>query len=154
MKPWLPGILLAIGLSATASRAGDPKRDAWKADTRAAIPRLAKAPTIDGTVGKEEWSGAFACDGVLYEMTLNLFPRRVEWRVGWDPDGLYLASRTPRLKGEDPRTEVTERDLRKLSADDSLELFVYRDDRKASLHLVVNPDGVWAATRRGAGKPA
>ncbi len=142
----------ALALPAASAFADDNPRDAWRADTRAAIPRLAKAPTIDGTVEDAEWSGAFACDGVLYPMTVNLFPRRAQWRLGWDDAGLYVASHTPRLAGEEPVANADEPQRDALRNDDSFELFVYTDDGRSSVHLAINPDGVLAVQLKVNGK--
>jgi len=152
----ITGLVLPVGAAQIDGR------DKWKADTRAAIPKLAKPPVCDGRIAPGEWDGAFQYDGVLYPLTMNLFPRSVRWYVGWDADFLYLASRTVRLEGETPRQDADSEDVSKLSEDDSLEVFVSSADRRAWLHLVVNPGGKTAFKIRpiggkpieGAPKPA
>ncbi len=144
-----PATILATAvLVAGAALADENPRDAWRADTRGVLPRLDAAPTIDGTVGAEEWSGALATDGVIYPISVTLFPRRVEWSMGWTADGLHVACRTPRLKGEEPAANAQESDFDALRKDDSFELIVYRDDGKATLRAIVSPAGV-SAVRAG-----
>mgnify|MGYP006274180043 CR=1 FL=1 len=137
-------VVVAVLLPWIGAGAEGAGRDGWKADTRGVIPRLRSAPEVDGEIGRDEWRNAFVFNGVLYEKTLNLFPRAVEWRLGWTQDGLYLASHTPRLEGETPRAETTDGAMKNLRADDSLELFVYSEDGRSSFHLVLNPEGTWA----------
>jgi antitoxin component YwqK of YwqJK toxin-antitoxin module len=148
-------IAAALCLAAAAGAWADaPDRDAWRADTRGVLPRLPAPPTIDGTVGADEWAKALACDGALYPISMNLFPRSVQWRMGWDARGLYVACRTRRLKGEDPKRDARDSDLKALRADDAFELIVYRPDNRASLHAAVNPDGLAAVHVRGKGTTA
>lgn len=142
-------LLVLVGTLARADRAG---RNARKADTRGVLPQLTPPPSVDGVVEHQEWADALVYNGVLYQMTLNLFPRNVEWRLGWTPEGLYIAAHTVRLKGETPRAETTDGTIDSLAKDDSLELRVYAADGRSSLRLVVNPEGTWAVQRRIAGK--
>lgn len=128
-------------------------RNDRKADTRAVIPRMKTAPTVDGVIEHDEWKDAMQYNGVLYQMTLNLFARNVEWHLAWTEDGLHVASHTVRMKGEDPRAETTDGDIDNLAKDDSFELRVYID-QKTSLRLVINTDGTWALQRRIDGKEA
>ena len=148
-------ILTVVICAASLSTAANEARDARKADTRAVIPRLATAPTIDGNIEHAEWQDAMVYNGVLYQMTLNLFPRNVEWRLGWTEDGLYVASHTLRMEGETPRAEAKDGTIDSLKRDDSMELRIYPgDDHRTSLHLVINPEGTWMARRRIRGKNA
>ncbi len=152
MRILLP--ILLICLLAPATFADTEARNARKADTRAVIPKLKTAPKIDGVIKHNEWQDAMQYNGVLYQMTLNLFPRNVEWHLGWTDNGLHIASHTDRMKGEDPRAETTDGTIDNLAKDDSLELKIYDDDRKSSLRLVINTDGTWAVQRRIDGKAA
>jgi hypothetical protein len=34
------------------------QRNGWSGDTRGAVPRMSKPPTIDGIIGADEWAGA------------------------------------------------------------------------------------------------
>ncbi len=128
------------------------ERNVRKADTRGVIPRLAAAPTVDGTIKSDEWQDALVYNGVLYEKTLNLFPRNVEWRFGWTDNGFHIASHTIRMQGETPKAQTKDGKISNLVRDDSFELLVYDAGRRSSLRLVVNPAGTWAVDRRVNGK--
>ncbi|MFO7870218.1 MAG: hypothetical protein R6V03_02160 [Kiritimatiellia bacterium] len=130
------------------------ERDARKADTRGVIPRLKQAPAVDGKIQDAEWRDAFVYNGVLYEQTLNLFPRNVKWMIGWTEAGFYVGSSTRLMEGESPRSETRDGAMKNLAADDSMELLVYDDNRRSSVRLVINPAGTWAVHRRVDGSDA
>jgi len=126
-----------------AGKAVEPDRDTWKADTRAAIPKIAKAPVCDGKVRPAEWSAALRYDGVLNPVSLNLFPRSAVWYLAWDAAHLYVASRTRLLTGEKPKQDVEDDDAsqRDLRLDDSMEIRLSPAGSRAALHLIVTPRG-------------
>lgn len=64
------------------------------------LPRLEKAPSIDGVVGEEEWSGAIGLP-----MGAGLYAGLLKRKssicyIGWDPDHIYFAQRLPLREGE------------------------------------------------------
>lgn len=72
------------------------------------IPKIAKPPTIDGTIDPVEWQGAMAVGGVVVangpaEMLGKLMPRPTTYYLAWDDGHLYLAARTWLAAGTKPR---------------------------------------------------
>lgn len=141
---WISTIaLLLAGALLDAEPAAKEDRAQWRADTRAAIPRIAKQPVCDGIIAEDEWATAWRYDGVLNPVSMNLFPRSVQWCVAWDKKHVYIASRTPVLKGETVKDELGEDipSLRDLRRNDSVEVWLSPTDSKVVLHYVVNPQG-------------
>ena len=98
------GPTFAAGPAATAGLAPADleQRNSWRADTRMLVPKLDQAPEIDGRMTEAAWQQAAGLEVGLNARTHNLFPRQTTWRVGWDGRHLYIASRTPILKGDEP----------------------------------------------------
>jgi hypothetical protein len=69
------------------------------------VPRIAKAPVIDGRIDPEEWKGAMAVSGVAQQNPGGnlLVMRSTTYFLGWDADNLYLACRTWIMPGYAPR---------------------------------------------------
>lgn len=65
------------------------------------VPKMAKAPVIDGKIGDEEWAGASAVTGFVSLGELDQYPAdmRAVWYLGYDDACLYLAMHLPVPQG-------------------------------------------------------
>jgi len=101
-SPCLAWMLLLAGLAwwATAAAAQDYR---FQFDEslipRFNIPRTAKPPAIDGTIGAEEWRAAVKVMGVAWTSTVDVRDRPISFWVAWDAGHLYLAVRSDILPG-------------------------------------------------------
>lgn len=129
--------LVVIAALAGIATAAEPDRDAWRADTRAVLPRADTPPVCDGAISDGEWAGAWCYDGVLNPVTMNLFPRSVTWCVAWDEEHIYVACRSPLLKGEEPKDELEGKDVSvdDLRRADSVEIWLSAPESRAALHF-------------------
>lgn len=61
------------------------------------IPKMLKAPVIDGVIGEEEWKGAAAVTGFKNCSPSHSLPSSLQpcWYIGYDDQYLYLAQRMP-----------------------------------------------------------
>lgn len=64
----------------------------WVPEIR--VPRVEKAPVIDGAIGEEEWAVSAAFSGVANVADNKLIPRPTTYFFAWDKGHLYLACRT------------------------------------------------------------
>ena len=63
------------------------------------IPRMEKAPTIDGRIHEDEWDQAVRLTGVVQTGNRRFRDRPVIFWVAWDPQHLYIAARSDILPG-------------------------------------------------------
>lgn len=70
-----------------------------------AVPRMSKAPTIDGTIDPQEWREALAIGGLASQNPGGnlLIMRPTTYFLAWDADNLYVACRTWIMPGYKPR---------------------------------------------------
>ncbi len=111
----------------------------WRVPVVAA-PLMAGAPTIDGVIGREEWSSA-AQLAQFIAMDTALVPDQpsVGW-IGYTPDALHIAWRFSRpswapapLSGEDPLA---------VWRDDAMEMFLKPPGERGEMNFVGNSAGV------------
>lgn len=81
-------------------------RNAWPGDVRMLAAELPEAPTIDGRVDEAAWDAAAGLEVTLNPESGAVFPRRIAWRVGWRDGRVFVAARTPILKGENLVTDI------------------------------------------------
>ncbi len=112
VRIFVPALALAAYLLASGAPAAEPFEHPVMR-----VRKLAAPPTIDGTIGAEEWARAAAFTGVTAEGSVgghgSLVPRiqQVQWFLGYDDRYLYLAMRSPHPKGTYPVARVKEDDL-------------------------------------------
>lgn len=114
----------------------------WFTPPTVTIPRLAKAPVIDGKLAADEWQEAA-------DITTFWVPAQsgkaaeppTEVRLGIDDKNLYLAARCTLVPGFEPTTKSTARDTDQWQ-DDSIELFIWPNESKNSfVQFIVNASG-------------
>lgn len=116
---------------------------------RISFPFMKTAPTIDGTIGEDEWSGAVRNVGLNSQYDMKLASREAIFWVGADRANLYLA-----LKMELPPTGDLltrgvpdgDRDIVAAVQDDSVELVLHphlgvTSGDQRYFHLIVNARG-------------
>ena len=119
----LIAVLLAAAVSARADEKPDPR--ATFRNLTVSVPKLKKAPVIDGTVGAEEWKdAAMAPRFVLMDEgdgndRLTMEEKKVYW--GYTDDSLYLAIQIQRPDGLPPAASLTKRDSGFWHTDDAIE---------------------------------
>ncbi len=104
------------------------------------VPRLTKAPVIDGRLDPQEWNSAFSFSGAGNPVD----PRRTQIYLGWTADGLYIAARSETPPGGKLKV------LRgAVVADDSLEFWfdppknsrIFEQAKFGEFQLLVNSIG-------------
>ncbi|MBM4037791.1 MAG: hypothetical protein FJ290_04690 [Planctomycetes bacterium] len=93
------------------------------------VPRMSKPPTIDGTIGADEWREAVKVMGVVWTSTLNYRDRPVSFWVAWDPQHLYIAARSDILPGHRLYRGKREKYTAGVVFDDSYEFGIFLHDR-------------------------
>jgi hypothetical protein len=92
------GLVLAVGFGTTTFAQGQPAAPAAEPKTPVLrIPKLSKAPVIDGKIDPKEWQGATAVTAfpnLNGEMSLPQFLQPV-WYLAYDDQNLYLAFHYP-----------------------------------------------------------
>jgi len=125
--------------AARAAEATLAQRDAWHGDTRAAIPKTARPPVIDGKIAAEEWAQAAEFNAQLSQGWgtggHHFYPRSVTWHLAWDEQNLYLASRTLLLTNERPKRAARTSVGSDLMRDDTLEMWLDPKGRNAGKQL-------------------
>lgn len=102
------------------------------------IPRLKKAPKIDGKFSPDEWSGAIPLSG--FTQGNALIPPlgdQFAW-VGYDDQALYIAFQAK--EKEAPKAAKRSRD-KGIWNDDSIEILLASGDAKKRAHFMVNAAG-------------
>jgi len=113
-------VTLMICVSAEA-RAAAP-RLAPGQETGFAIPRMSRAPEIDGVIDPVEWRESVAVSGLVNTHTDLLIPRPTTFFVAWDPEHLYFACRTYLKPGYKFRVKEGRSEGNAYCYDDGLEL--------------------------------
>ena len=121
----------------------------WKETLpKAAIPRFAAPPAIDGIIKPEEWKNALVYRG---EYPLNQTRRsekyeKTSWRIGWHGNTLYVAAEFEDRNITPYHGRFSTPDLRPLYMGDAFELFIRPIEGKPLYHeYLVNPQGIlWA----------
>ena len=90
--------------------------------TTLAVPRLEKAPTIDGVIDPAEWQGAAAISGPVDINGNVLLPRPTTFYLAWDAGHLYFACRTYLRPGYKPTIANGRSDGQAYVFDEGLEL--------------------------------
>lgn len=103
------------------------------------VPRLATAPTIDGTVAPGEWDRAGAATGFFHYLERQLADQQPVVLMGYDDDNLYLCYVVPARRGQAPTASVTKRDG-PVHREDAVEFLLLPPDGKLR-HLIVNAVG-------------
>ncbi len=93
------------------------------------VPRMSKPPTIDGTIGADEWREAVKVMGVVWTSTLNYRDRPISFWVAWDPKHLYIAARSDILPGHRLYRSKREKYTAGVVFDDSYEFGIFLHDR-------------------------
>jgi hypothetical protein len=122
-----------------------PKVEYWlqpRLERRTTAIRLARPPTVDGTIADGEYPGAGLAGAFLEPKGRRKPPYDTQFQVAYDDKALYLAvtafEKDPRGIRRTPR----QRDDRKIQSDDCIEVILdAAHDRKAYRHFVVNLDG-------------
>jgi len=120
---WMLASALCTVAAATAQAAA--KRLTPEEVTTFAIPRMAKPPTIDGTLDAAEWREACAVSGLVDQGNDILLPRPTTYYLAWDPDHLYFACRTYLRAGYKPNIRDGRSEGLAYCFDDGLELMFY-----------------------------
>jgi len=118
---------VSVGLSASALAGGLAYDEQFV--PRFNVPRMSRPPTIDGTIGADEWREAVKVMGVVWTSTLNYRDRPVSFWVAWDPQHLYIAARSDILPGHRLYRSKREKYTAGVVFDDSYELGVFLHDR-------------------------
>jgi len=134
---WLSVIccLLACASVVFAAEATLAERDAWGRDTRFVVPKLAKAPVIDGIINPGEWAGAAMFNAQVSQGSRNFYARQNIWWLGWDDGNIYLASRTPLLPNERPKRNARTSVGTDVMFDDTLEMWLDPKGRNGGKEL-------------------
>lgn len=140
------GAALLLASAAAAQTTAKPgaeatlaERDAWRGDTRAALPRTTAPPVIDGHITADEWAQAAEFNAQLSQgwgvNGRHLYPRSVTWYLAWDEQNLYVASRTALLENERPKRSARSGVGSDLMRDDTLEMWLDPKGRNAGKEL-------------------
>jgi hypothetical protein len=151
MKATLALLVLCAGLAAVEPIAAvecrlEPAPDAAAWASRGlphlVIPRMPKAPVIDGQWTAEEWQGAEATGAFVVPVTgTNADPATRAW-LGVDAQNLYVAVHCGLAAGVEPHAAVTNHDGDTF-LDDSVELYVWPGSQSTNYHhFVVNSRAV------------
>jgi len=101
-------------------------------------PSLAKAPTVDGNLGPDEWAGAAEVSGFVGPADAAPAARRTTVRIGHDGQQLYLAF----ICGGQSRPVARDRGQDgSVWEDDALEIFLQPPGSRAYYHFGVNAVG-------------
>ena len=143
-----------LGLLLAGATAAESDRSVWRADTRATVPRTLKPPTCDGRIRDPEWATAWRYDSVLNPVSMNLFPRPVQWYIAWDDDHIHIACRTALRQGESPKMSEDDGDvsLDGLLRTDSVEIWLSAPETAATLRLGIDLAGRLHSQASGFGK--
>ncbi|MBI3920846.1 MAG: hypothetical protein HY318_05450, partial [Armatimonadetes bacterium] len=133
------------------------------------VPKIVKAPVIDGTINEGEWQQASAFTGVVSAWeggspgsppTAVPEVQQVVWYVGYDDQRLYLAMHSPHAKGTFPKANVKKNDDGALLFEDHVELQFCPSERgKAAengfgfFKIMVNPRGAFTDEHHFNGTP-
>ncbi len=112
------GVLLCVGNVRADSFSGLPpeKVPAFY------VPKMSKAPVIDGVIDPGEWQESTAVSGVGQQTDGLLVPRPTTFFLGWDTGHLYFATRLYVRKGDKPRVPAGRSQGLAYVWDDCLEL--------------------------------
>ncbi len=109
------------------------------------VPKLSKAPLIDGVIGAREWRESVAISGLAEQGKVLLVPRPTTFYLGWDRQHFYLAARTYIRKGYKPRIRDGRSDGLAYVFDEGLELVIKpkgknvpTNNQRAAFKLFVN----------------
>jgi hypothetical protein len=113
-----------------------------------AVPRLTRAPVIDGVIGADEWRSAAAISGPVSQGKEIILPRPTTFFLGWDAEHFYLACRTYIRPGYKPRIPHGRSEGLASVFDDGLELVIKpqgknlnAEDAGAAYKLFINALG-------------
>ena len=88
-------------------------------------PKLAKAPTIDGTVNADEWAGAGMAPRLYHLEEDRLMDLESKFYFGYTDEAFYLAFQIQRPEGAiEPRAGIVDRDKSFWRQDDGIELWL------------------------------
>jgi len=154
-KTVLKQVVMAVVLTLWASGAWAELPKDFKKEwiPSVAVPRMTRAPVIDGTIDPVEWREAAAISGIGDVGNNILIPRPVMFCLAWDSGHLYLAVRTYLGAGYKPAIHSGRADGLAYTFDDGLE-FVWKPmgrnvvDRRAAFKFFVNCIGNKGDTSR------
>ena len=92
------------------------------------VPRISKPPTIDGTIGPDEWRQAVKVMGMVRTHGKDFRDRPVSFWVAWDPRHLYIAARSDILPGHRLYRSKRERYTTGTVFDDAYEFGLFLHD--------------------------
>src|SRR5436190_2145953 len=88
-------------------------------------PKLAKAPTMDGTVNADEWAGAGMAPRLYHIEEDRLLDLESKFYFGYTDEAFYLAFQIQRPEGAiEPRAGVVNRDTSFWRQDDAIQLWL------------------------------
>ena len=109
------------------------------------IPMTATPPTIDGTIGADEWACATGGTGLADFLSRFFVTRNAQVWLAADRDYLYVAMRSPLPGHGKLKARVTDNDVRWVFQDDAIEVVVkpYKDREgeanfKSLYHMIFN----------------
>lgn len=119
------------------------------------VAKLAKPPTIDGTINAAEWADASALTGMVTYggaggQGLVAPVQDVVWYLGYDDQYFYLALHSPHPPGTWPAARVKDMDNSEILWDDHTEIQIatqgrknYAKPGKGFYKIMHNAKGVW-----------
>lgn len=97
--------------------------------SRVVVPRLVRAPEIDGHYGSDEWTGAATISGFsLFNQLNSLADYQAVAHIGYDDENLYLGVLSVVPSGVSVVANTTERDSFEVGSDDAIEIFLSPSD--------------------------
>jgi hypothetical protein len=93
------------------------------------VPHMHTPPVIDGKIGATEWREAVKVMGVVNVFSLVYRDRPISFWVAWDPQHLYIATRTDILPGHRLYRSKRERFTTGTVFDDAFEFGLFMHDR-------------------------
>jgi hypothetical protein len=107
-----------------------------------AVPRLATAPTIDGSIDEHVWAQAATVNTFRDTRTAELLEPPTQAWVGCDDTALYIAFRCHEPMMDRIVAQHTGRDANEIWLDDGVEVFVDPSgERTRYAHFIVNAGG-------------
>jgi hypothetical protein len=101
-----------------------------------AIPKVTKAPVLDGKLEPGEWNGAASFTGVANYLLGGIVPnvQQVSFYLTYDDKYLYMAMHSPLPKGTYPTSRIKRNDDEGVIFEDHIEFQILKHDRsKATL---------------------
>ncbi len=142
------GDALNLDITDVSVQAPEVKREAIPA--KMVIPKLTKAPVIDGKVDENEWKGALLLSGFKQIDGYAPAPNTSHMRIAYDDEYIYFGFTV--ISGDKPYSKFTTRDSA-LYREDSIEtVFSDMDDNKYA-QIIVSSQAALFDTNKRRGNP-